>query len=93
MKYLVVLCDGMADYPVEELGNKTPLEAAKIPNMNRLAKNSIVGLIKTVDDGLKPGSDVANLSVLGYDPISAIPDVLLLKPEVSVLICWIRMFL
>ena len=68
MKYLVVLCDGMADYPVEELGNKTPLEAAKIPNMNRLAKNSIVGLIKTVDDGLKPGSDVANLSVLGYDP-------------------------
>ena len=43
MKYLVVLCDGMADYPVEELGNKTPLEAAKIPNMNRLAKNSIVG--------------------------------------------------
>lgn len=68
MKYLVVLCDGMADYPVNELGNKTPLEAAITQNMDKLAKNSMVGLIKTVDDGLKPGSDVANLSVLGYDP-------------------------
>ncbi len=68
MKYLVVLCDGMADYPVSELGNKTPLETAITQNMDKLAKNSIVGLIKTVDDGLKPGSDVANLSVLGYDP-------------------------
>ncbi|MGN1481472.1 cofactor-independent phosphoglycerate mutase [Porcipelethomonas sp.] len=68
MKYLVVLCDGMADYPVEELGNKTPLEAADTPNMDSLAKTAEVGLIKTVADGLKPGSDVANLSVLGYDP-------------------------
>lgn len=68
MKYLVVLCDGMADYPVNELKGKTPLEAAETPNMDKLAKNSMVGLIKTVDDGLKPGSDVANLSVLGYDP-------------------------
>lgn len=68
MKYLVVLCDGMADYPVDELGDKTPLEAAETPNMDKLAKTSLVGLIKTVDDGLKPGSDVANLSVLGYDP-------------------------
>ena len=93
MKYLVVLCDGMADYPVEELGNKTPLEAAKIPNMNRLAKNSIVGLIKTVDDGLKPGSDVANLSVLGYDPNKCYTGRSPLEAEVSVLICWIRMFL
>lgn len=68
MKYLVLLCDGMADYPVEELGNRTPMQAANKPNMDRLAKKSEVGLVKTVADGLKPGSDVANLSVLGYDP-------------------------
>lgn len=68
MKYLVVLCDGMADYPVEELGKKTPMQAAHKPNMDMLAKDSEVGLVKTVADGLKPGSDVANLSVLGYDP-------------------------
>ena len=55
MKYLVVLCDGMADYPVEELGNKTPLEAADTPNMDRLAKKATVGLVKTVQDGMKPG--------------------------------------
>lgn len=68
MKYLVVLCDGMADYPIEELGGKTPLETADTPNMDALAKTATVGLIKTVQDGMKPGSDVANLSVLGYDP-------------------------
>ncbi len=68
MKYLVVLCDGMADYPMEELGGKTPLEAADVPNMDALAKTATVGLVKTVQDGMKPGSDVANLSVLGYDP-------------------------
>lgn len=68
MKYLVVLYDGMADYPIEELGGKTPLEAADCPNMDKLAKDSFVGMVKTVADGLKPGSDVANLSVLGYDP-------------------------
>ncbi len=69
MKYLVVLCDGMADYPMEELGGKTPLEAADTPNMDKLAKTAAVGLVKTVQDGMKPGSDVANLSVLGYDPM------------------------
>lgn len=69
MKYLVLLCDGMADYPVEELGNKTPMECAEKPFMDKLAKKSKVGLVKTVADGLKPGSDVANLSVLGYDPM------------------------
>lgn len=69
MKYLVLLCDGMADYPVEELGNRTPMECAEKPNMDKLAKKSKVGLVKTVADGLKPGSDVANLSVLGYDPM------------------------
>ncbi len=68
MKYLVVLYDGMADYSVEEIGNKTPLEAAECPYMDKLAKTSLVGTLKTVADGLKPGSDVANLSVLGYNP-------------------------
>ncbi|MGN0580260.1 MAG: cofactor-independent phosphoglycerate mutase [Ruminococcus sp.] len=68
MKYLVMLCDGMADYPVEELGGKTPLEAAQTPVMDKLAETARVGLVKTVADGMKPGSDVANLSVLGYDP-------------------------
>ncbi len=68
MKYLVMLCDGMADYPVDALGGKTPLEAAEAPTMDKLAESAEVGLVKTVADGMKPGSDVANLSVLGYDP-------------------------
>jgi 2,3-bisphosphoglycerate-independent phosphoglycerate mutase len=68
MKYLVMLCDGMADYPIESLGGKTPLEAAETPCMDKLAQTARVGLVKTVADGMKPGSDVANLSVLGYDP-------------------------
>lgn len=68
MKYLVLLCDGMADTPSEFLGGKTPMELAVKPNMDALAKVSEVGLCKTVAAGLKPGSDVANLSVLGYDP-------------------------
>lgn len=68
MKYLVLLLDGMADYPVPELEGKTPMEVAKKPNIDALAKNSEVGLCRTVAEGLKPGSDVANLSVLGYDP-------------------------
>ena len=69
MKYAVVLCDGMADYPVAELGGKTPMEAAKKPVMDMLAKNGVVGLVKTVPDGMIPGSDVANLSAIGYDPL------------------------
>lgn len=68
MKYIVVLCDGMADYPCEELGGDTPMRRANKPNMDRLARLGEVGLVKTVADGLKPGSDVANLSVMGYDP-------------------------
>ena len=68
MKYLVVLCDGMADTPSEYLGGKTPMELAVKPNMDALAKVSEVGLCRTVAKGLKPGSDVANLSVMGYDP-------------------------
>lgn len=69
MKYVVFLGDGMADYPNEALGGKTPLEAAAKPHMDALAKNGTMGLVKTVDDSLSPGSDVANLSVLGYDPM------------------------
>ncbi len=68
MKYIVILGDGMADYHRGVLGNKTPLELAKKPAIDRLARLGQVGLIKTIDDGLNPGSDVANLSVLGYDP-------------------------
>ncbi len=69
MKYVVVLCDGMADYPVPALGGKTPMMAANKPNMDYFASKGEVGLVKTVADGLKPGSDVANLSVMGYDPL------------------------
>ena len=68
MKYAVILGDGMADYPQEFLGGKTPLDLANKPYIDGLCKVSEVGLCKTVADGLKPGSDVANLSVLGYDP-------------------------
>ena len=68
MKYAVILGDGMADYPQEFLGGKTPLDLANKPYIDGLCKISEVGLCKTVADGLKPGSDVANLSVLGYDP-------------------------
>ena len=68
MKYAVVLYDGMADYPVDALGGKTPMELAKKPLFDRTASKGEVGLVRTVAAGLKPGSDVANLSVLGYDP-------------------------
>ena len=67
MKYLVMLCDGMADLPFAALNDKTPMELAKKPCMDALAKKGEVGLVKTVQDGMKPGSDVANLAVLGYD--------------------------
>jgi 2,3-bisphosphoglycerate-independent phosphoglycerate mutase len=69
MKYLLIVGDGMADYPVPELGNKTPLQAAYKPNMDSIAAKGRSGLIKTVPDELTPGSDVAICSVLGYDPI------------------------
>ena len=67
MKYAVVLFDGMADYPVPALGGKTPMMLADKPNTDRMAKYGTCGLVKTVPDGFKPGSDVANLGVLGYD--------------------------
>ncbi len=68
MKYLVVLADGMADYPVPQLNGKTPLQSAKKPHMDFLAGQGELGLVQTVPPGLPPGSDVANLSVMGYDP-------------------------
>ena len=68
MKYLVMLCDGMADESFEQLNNSTPMELANKPCMDMLASKGEVGMVKTVAEGLKPGSDVANLSVLGYEP-------------------------
>lgn len=68
MKYIVVLGDGMADYPVPQLDNKTPLQSAKKPNIDFLAKHGTIGMVKTVPDGIPPGSDAANLSVMGYNP-------------------------
>lgn len=69
MKYVVVLYDGMADYPVPALDGKTPMMCANKPLFDSLAKKGEVGLVKTVDDTLKPGSDVANMSVMGFDPL------------------------
>ncbi len=68
MKYLIVLGDGMADEPIEALGGKTPLEYADTPCLDGLSKKSEIGMVHTIPDGMKPGSDTANLSVLGYDP-------------------------
>ena len=68
MKYIVVLGDGMADLPIEELNGKTPLAYAKTKTMDALSKKAEIGLVHTIPEGMKPGSDTANLSVLGYDP-------------------------
>lgn len=68
MKYVIVLGDGMADLPIEELGGKTPLEFADTPTMDRLAAMGEIGMVHTIPHGMQPGSDTANLSVLGYDP-------------------------
>ncbi len=67
IKYIVLVGDGMGDYPLNELGGKTPLQAAETPNMDRIAACR-VGLVQTIPAGMDPGSDVANLSLLGYDP-------------------------
>lgn len=67
-KYVVVLGDGMADEPIEALGAKTPLEYADTPTLDRLSRLSEIGMVHTIPEGMKPGSDTANLSVLGYDP-------------------------
>jgi 2,3-bisphosphoglycerate-independent phosphoglycerate mutase len=68
MKYVVVIGDGMSDYPVEELNGLTPLQKAETPNMDKIADHGVSGLLKTVPDNMAPGSDVANLSILGYNP-------------------------
>ncbi len=68
MKYIIIVPDGMADYPLEELSGKTPLEASRTTYMDALAQNGMTGLVKTIPDKMKPGSDVGNMSVLGYDP-------------------------
>ncbi len=68
MKYVVVLGDGMADYRMPQLGNRTPLQCAKKPNIDYLAANGEIGMVKTIPEGIPPGSDSANLSVMGYDP-------------------------
>lgn len=68
MKYIVIVPDGAADYPLEELGGLTPLQAARTPNMDWLACHGLTGSVKNIPQGFSPGSDVANLSILGYDP-------------------------
>ncbi len=68
MKYVIVLGDGMADEPIESLGGKTPLEYAATPVMDALSKKAEIGMVHTIPEGMKPGSDTANLAVLGYDP-------------------------
>ena len=68
MKYVIVLGDGMADYPMEELGGQTPLGYADTPVMDEMARVSEIGLAKTIPNGMKPGSDTANLAVIGYNP-------------------------
>ncbi|MFQ5787573.1 MAG: phosphoglycerate mutase, partial [Thermodesulfobacteriota bacterium] len=69
MKYVILQADGMPDHPLPELGNKTPLEVARTPNLDKIAKTALrFGMVKTIPEGLPPGSDVGNLTVLGYDP-------------------------
>ena len=67
-KYIVLIGDGMADYPIAELGGKTPLQSARTPNLDRLARQGTLGRVNTIPPGFSPGSDVANLTVFGYDP-------------------------
>jgi len=69
MKYVIIVGDGMADYPVESLGGKTPLMVARTPHMDWMAKEGEIGLVRTIPGGFNPGSEIANLSIFGYDPI------------------------
>ncbi|MDD1759189.1 MAG: phosphoglycerate mutase, partial [Methanothrix sp.] len=68
MKYVVILGDGMADLPLSEMQDRTPLQAARISNMDMIAREGRNGLARTVPKGMPPGSDVANLSIMGYEP-------------------------
>ncbi len=67
-KYIILVGDGMGDYALEELEGRTPLEVAQTPNLDRLVPKGRLGLVRTVPEGMEPGSDVANMSLLGYDP-------------------------
>jgi 2,3-bisphosphoglycerate-independent phosphoglycerate mutase len=69
IKYVVIVGDGMADYPVKDLQGKTPLMVSKTPHLDWLARNGEIGLVKTVPEGFNPGSEIANLSIFGYDPV------------------------
>ena len=69
MKYVIIVGDGMADYPVESLGGKTPLMVARTPHMDWMANQGEIGLVRTIPDGFNPGSEIANLSIFGYDPV------------------------
>ena len=68
MKYIILLGDGMADYPLPELNNQTPLQAAQTRWMDTIARRGTLGMVQTIPAGLVPGSDIANLNILGYDP-------------------------
>ncbi len=68
MKYIILVLDGMADYPLEKLGKRTPLEIARTPNMDFIAQNGVVGTATMIPANMSSGSDVATLSILGYDP-------------------------
>lgn len=68
MKFIIIVPDGMFDHPVEELGHKTPLEAAHTPNMNYLAQHGVTGMVATIPDNMPPGSDIGNMAILGYHP-------------------------
>src|ERR1700758_4371506 len=68
MKYIILQGDGMADYPLDVLGGKTPLEAARTPNMDWLAQRGVFGVAHVIPKGFPPGSDVGNMSIMGYDP-------------------------
>ena len=68
-KYVIIVGDGMADYPIQSLGGRTPLMVARTPHMDWMAKQGEIGLVRTIPDGFNPGSEIANLSIFGYDPI------------------------
>ena len=67
-KYIICLGDGMADHPIKDLGNKTPLEVANTPNIDAISTKGVLGMVDTVPPGFNPGSDVANMGILGFDP-------------------------
>ena len=68
MKYIILVGDGMGDLPLPELGSRTPLETANTPTMDNLSRNGELFLLQTIPNGMQPGSDIANLSLLGYEP-------------------------